>query len=492
MSQVKHSIKKQYSLIFSLLLMGSILLICIFNIIILGRYYIYNKQATLLTTYKEIDKYAVEGDMNSENFEKRLNEIASINNIEALILDPDNQTVITTGGNEKLLAVRLLDYIFKGTDDFRKIYSDDKVNIQIGARGGESIEYLELWGFLSSNNLVIMRTPIQSMKEASVIANKTFIVIGLVISVVGFIAIWFVSKSLTKPVMDLVNISEKMTKLDFTQKYTSWRGNEIDVLGGHINSLSDNLERTISELKAANIQLQRDIDKKNEIDEMRRDFISNVSHELKTPIALIQGYAEGLKDCVNDDADSRDFYCDVIVDEANKMNKLVRNLLNLAEIESGNNVVMEHFDLVELINNCVKSFDMVSKNANITVEVEGGNEQVLVWSDEFKIEQVVTNYISNAINHVDESGIININISRVEGNVRVGVFNKGENIPDEIIDDIWVKFYKADKARTRQYGGSGIGLSIVKAIMDALSHDYGVANLEDGVEFWFEVDANEV
>ena len=130
-----------------------------------------------------------------------------------------------------------------------------------------------------------------------------------------------------------------MTELDFEAKYQPGRRyhNEVDELGEYMNVMSTTLEHTISELKSANNQLQIDIDKKTQIDEMRKEFLSNVSHELKTPLALIQGYAEGLKECINDDAESREFYCDVIMDEASKMNQMVKNLLTLNQLEFGSN-----------------------------------------------------------------------------------------------------------------------------------------------------------
>lgn len=493
MNRSKRSIKQQYSLIFGALLLVAILLISFINIATLGRFYTYHKEKVLLATYDAIDKVVSAGEIDSEDFEDTLNKIVSINNIEVLILDSDTQTIVCSNKDSRVLTSRLLEYIFVGVDNANTVYEDAKVHIQTQRDPRLNLDYLELWGELSSNNLIFMRSPVQSMKEASAIANQNLLIVGFIISAAGFCVIWFVSKTLTKPIMNLVNISEKITKLDFSEKYTTNMGNEIDILGEHINSLSDNLERTIIELKNANAQLQTDIDKKNEIDEMRKEFISNVSHELKTPIALIQGYAEGLKDCVIEDEESREFYCDVIIDESARMNKIVRNLLDLSEIEFGHNKVeMAHFDMVELINNCAQSFDIMIKGENISLELPNMDDKVLVWADEFMVERVFNNYLSNAIHYAKNDKIVRVLLENKEDVVRVRVFNSGDVIPDDVIPFLWTKFYKADKARTREYGGSGIGLSIVKASMDALGHHYGVINHEDGVEFWFEVDSNQV
>lgn len=292
--------------------------------------------------------------------------------------------------------------------------------------------------------------------------------------------------------MELKNISEEMTKLNFETKYESQGQNEIDLLGEHMNELSSTLEKTISELKTANNELMRDIEKKEQIDEMRKEFLSNVSHELKTPIALIQGYAEGLREGINDDAESRNFYCDVIMDEAGKMNTMVRKLLDLNQLEFGNDVVtMERFDITALIKNFLASAEILISQNGINVRVDEARP-IYVWADEFKTEEIVRNFFSNAMNHVNGDKIIEIKYRLIEeeyaNRVRISVFNTGEPIPEESLPHIWEKFYKVDKARTREYGGSGVGLSIVKAIMESMNQHYGVINYTNGVEFWFELE----
>ena len=235
-------------------------------------------------------------------------------------------------------------------------------------------------------------------------------------------------------------------------------------------------------------ELQKDIEQKVQIDEMRKEFLSHVSHELKTPIALIQGYSEGLKDNILDDEESKEFYCDVIADEAKKMNRMVQKLLTLNQIEFGNNQVnMERFDITEMIRNMVESSKILVEKQGVTIIFD--EPEMHVWADEFMIEEVVNNYLSNARNHVTDGGIIKVSYCQNGNNLRVKVFNTGNHIPQEDIDKLWVKFYKVDKARTREYGGSGIGLSIVEATMKAHGRDYGVANVEGGVEFYFEVES---
>ena len=300
----------------------------------------------------------------------------------------------------------------------------------------------------------------------------------------------FITGRFVKPILELADISEKMSHLNFDVKYKRKDKNEIGVLGNSMNRLSEKLEITISELKSANNELQKDIEQKIQIDEMRKDFLSNVTHELKTPIALIQGYAEGLLDNISEDAESRQFYCDVIMDEASKMNHIVKKLLTLNQMEFGNDMVsMERFDIVALIKNYIQSAEILTKQKGIQVRFED-LPPVYVWADEFKIEEVITNYVSNALNHLSGEKKITITVEKLGETVKVSVKNTGEPIPEEDLPNIWTKFYKVDKARTREYGGSGIGLSIVKAIMESMNQAYGVINYDNGVAFWFELETN--
>jgi len=164
---------------------------------------------------------------------------------------------------------------------------------------------------------------------------------------------------------------------------------------------------------------------------------------------------------------------------------MVRKLLTLNQLEFGNDqVTMERFDITQLVKGVISGMKLLieDKGAEVTINTD---EPVYVWGDEFKIEEVVTNYMSNALNHLDYDKKIDVRIIRENGLVRVSVFNTGNPIPEGDIDKIWDKFYKVDKARTREYGGSGIGLSIVKAIMESHNQQCGVKNYEDGVQFWF-------
>lgn len=351
--------------------------------------------------------------------------------------------------------------------------------------------YLEIWGTLDNGYSIILRTPIQGIKDNVNISTTLIKYVGGAILAVGIIVAFVVSTYITRPIKQLSNIAEKMSEMDFNARYEGSDKGEIGLLGKSMNNMSEKLEQNIAELKKANLELKKDIDKKEKLEIMRTDFLSNVSHELKTPIALIQGYAEGLKEGITDDPESMEFYCDVIMDEANKMNTMVKRLLTLNQIEFGNDEPeMERFDINELIASVADANAIRAGQKNMSIIFDNRNEHNFVWADEYKTEEVLTNYISNALNHCDGKRAIEVRTEKSEngGTITVTVYNSGKNIADEDLERIWEKFYKTDKARTREYGGNGIGLSIVKAIMDSMGQEYGVRNVSDGVEFWFNLD----
>ncbi|WP_195366936.1 sensor histidine kinase [Lachnospira eligens] len=371
------------------------------------------------------------------------------------------------------------------------ISSNDKYTLQkvYDERLGDY--YLEIWGTLDNGYSIILRTPIQGIKDNVNISTTLIKYVGGAILVVGIISAFVVSTYITRPIKQLSDIAERMSEMDFDARYEGSDKGEIGLLGKSMNNMSEKLEHNIAELKKANLELKKDIDKKEKLEIMRTDFLSNVSHELKTPIALIQGYAEGLKEGITDDPESMGFYCDVIMDEANKMNTMVKRLLTLNQIEFGNDEPdMERFNINELIASVVDANAIRAGQKNMSIVFDNRNEQNFVWADEYKTEEVLTNYISNALNHCDGKQAIEVRTSKSEdgATITVTVYNSGRNIAEEDLERIWEKFYKTDKARTREYGGNGIGLSIVKAIMESMGQEYGVRNVSDGVEFWFTLD----
>lgn len=487
---VRHSIRTQLTVTILGLVAGTVLLCWFLNNTFLESYYTYNKQNAMLEGFEIIDQQSSAGTLESEAFDVQFETICANGNLSILIISADGSIVRASVNDTRNLKMQFMDVLFSDSDDTASslLKKTDRYVLEKQKDTRMDSEYLVLWGTLEDGNLILMKTALESIRENAWISNRFLGYIGIFAVVISALIAIVISRKIAGPLLELTEISRKMTDLDFNAKYECKGATEIDLLGEHMNQLSETLERTISELKSANNELQIDIEKKTQIDEMRKEFLSNVSHELKTPLALIQGYAEGLQECVQDDAESRDFYCDVIIDEADKMNQMVKKLLTLNQLEFGNDVVtMERFDMTELIRGVIQSSSILLKQNEISLTFNT-DQPMYVWADEFKVEEVMTNYLSNAIHHADFQKHIDIKYTEMEDQVRISVFNTGQPIPQEDIDNIWIKFYKVDKARTREYGGSGIGLSIVKAIMDSFHKQCGVINHSDGVEFWFELD----
>ncbi len=487
---MKRSIKKKVAATFICVMVLTLAAIGVFHWVFMERFYLSKKIDVLSDSWESVNVLADPIDGLSQEF----NQFCESNNLTYAVVNlASNPLRISTNSAEDYsLANRLIGNIMgqeDGNTEVLRMGEQGKYRIVKSHDRFLGTNYLELWGQLDNGEFYIVRCPLESIQDSAAISNQFYIYIGLTVILASGVIIWLLTRKMVRPLQELTALSEKMARLDFNVKYTSGGEDEIGELGKNFNIMSRKLEKSISELKSANLQLQKDIEERKQIDEIRTEFISNVSHELKTPIALIQGYAEGLKDNISDDPESREFYCDVIIDESAKMNKMVRQLLTLNQLESGNEqLAMERFDLAELIRGVLQSSHILieQKEARILFEQK---EPVPVWGDEFKIEEVVTNYLTNALNHLEGEKVIEITCREQEGVVTTTVFNTGRPIPEADLDKIWDKFYKVDKARTREYGGSGIGLSIVKAIMDSHQQKCWARNYKNGVAFSFTLES---
>lgn len=458
------------------------------NSIVLESYYLYSKINTLLSVYSNVNNYYVY-QSDTSSIEADLEKIAINNNFDIVIKTDEDISIYSSNKNflETLGQINSLE-----KDNSNIIYSKGKAQIRTVQDTRTSIKIILLTAQLDNDYKLYIRMSVASIQDSVKISNNLLFLIGTVTVIIGGIVVLIVSNKYTKPILELNNIARRMANLDFSKKYQeSGSDDEINNLGKSINIVSEKLERTIKELRKTNIELERDIEQKSKIDEMRKQFISDVSHELKTPIALIQGYAEGLAENVTTDEESRNFYVEVIQDEANKMDKLVKQLLELMKLEYGkrefNNT---KFDITELIGEVIRKTTVMRENQNIQVKYNP-TEPIYVYADDFFIEQVVTNYITNAIKHVDEvngNKYIEVRVEKQDKKVRINVYNTGEKISEEDLNRIWKRFYKIDSSRNREKGGSGIGLSLVKAIMNNYNNSFGAYNKDDGVEFFFELD----
>ncbi len=484
----------RFKLFLTLCFVIAIIVLCLvaINSIVLESFYLYSKTQTVKGVYEKINNYYnLNG--NYSNIEEELQRIAFNNNFD-IFVETDQNVIVFSTNRDFYTILEMITNVREYSEENRNnvIYKDEDIRIEKINDQYNNISYILLSGRLDNGYNLYISIPAVPIEESVEISNQALIVIGIIILLISSFIASYISKKFTTPIVELNDITNKMARLDFSQKYRiADTDDEINELGKNINTMSDKLEGTIKQLRENNLELEKDIEEKSKIDEMRKQFISDVSHELKTPIALIQGYAEGLVENVNTDDESRKFYAEVILDESNKMDTLVKQLLELMKLEYGkrefNN---ENFDIVELINEVIRKCKVMIEEKNIDI-VFPSKSPVIVNADDFYIEQVVTNYFTNAIKHtieVNKEKKIEIRTEEKEDKIRISVFNTGNNIPEEHINKIWGRFYKEDTSRNRTDGGTGIGLALVKAIMNNYKNDYGVINKENGVEFYFDLD----
>ena len=319
----------------------------------LERFYRNQKLKEIEAAYDVLNEIVMEEGTESSRLQTVLEEYSNTHNISIAVIDSANsKSLQSTERSGDFLFQRIQKYLFNSEFREQSEVLLERPNYTVmmteETEGGPAA--IDCFAYCGDNRtMLLMSTPVANMHESVQLANRFLSFAGFCALFIGFLLVFFMTKQVTEPIRELAAISERMGQLDFSARYEEQREDEIGVLGGNMNFMAGKLEETFRELKEknlqlkhangllkeANAQLQEDIRRKEEIDEMRKAFIANVSHELKTPIALIQGYAEGLNDGLCEDPESRKYYLDVIIDESNRMNSLVKQLLTLSKLESG-------------------------------------------------------------------------------------------------------------------------------------------------------------
>jgi Signal transduction histidine kinase len=416
-------------------------------------------------------------------------------NAKVIILDSNGKLkFITRSNSEKLNATRLKvinevirDWTINSNIFTEMTQQNKQVTIVTEKKINEIRSIVSAIPDNDKNEIIFAISSLQPINEASAVIKEFYIYfyIGAIILIIILSLLY--SNMITKPLIMLNEAASNMAELDFSKKSKIVREDEIGNLAKTLNFLSENLDQALSSLKEANAKLEEDIEKERLLEKMRKEFVAAVSHELKTPISLIGGYTEGLKDGVFQ-GDEREYYLDVILDESHKMANLVADMLDLSQLESGNfKLSKEEFYIDELISSILRKFSTLIKDKNIDLQLDL-MPKIRINADWTRIEQVITNFITNAIRHTEEKGFIRVSMEeKKDTEVIVYVENSGSHIPNEEITKIWDNFYKIDKSRTRKMGGTGIGLAIVKNILILHGYKYGVENTEKGVRFYFSV-----
>ena len=462
----QHSITTQITLTIVGLVAGTVLLCWLLNVTLLEGYYTRYKQEVLENGFQQINAASEQGILNTSDYDIDFEKICSNGNLTILIITSDGTVVRSSTNGVENLRMQFMEIIMASVqnDDMHLNMKVLKAtdNYVMGEKEDTRLEsdYLILWGTLADGNLLLARTPLESIKESAQVSNRLLMDVGVVAVIVSGIIIFFVTRRITNPILRLTDISKKMAEFDFDAKYEVKGDNEIEQLGEHMNQLSEILERTISELKSANNELKIDIEKKEQIDEMRKDFLSNVSHELKTPLTSISGYAEIMKNGLVKPEDMKRF-SENIYQEAQRMITLIGDIIKLSQLDE-NRVELEKqaVDLYPIAQSVVSRLKEWASQAKVTLEIRGEG-QIIEGTSQI-LDEMIYNLCDNGIKYNKAGGHVNVTVGSRQGCPFVSVEDNGIGIPEEDQKRVFERFYRVDKSHSRQIGGTGLGLSIVK------------------------------
>lgn len=461
-----------------------VLVLSVSNVSLLVRFYSLKEKKHLKEQLLVIDKLNIN---NISDVSSTLSDISDSFNFDVEIYNKDGIIIYTTHGSQ------MMDYFNIGNDRFKMIHEPltpiktehlgDGVIYQNATRSFGGEEFLLCYKEIEDNIFAEVRIQKELITNSAQIANEFIFIVSSICFALSLVWVFVFAHKFSKPIVEMNEITRDMSNLNFTRRLKVSGSDEIGQLAASINDMSASLSVALEDLKKTNSRLRDEIELERQLDVMRRGFVANVSHELKTPIAIISGYAEGLK--LNINAASREDYLNTIIDESNRMNRLVLSILELSRYEAGQMPLeKQSFDISEMAGDMLRRI-FADKNVETINEIPPGS---IVFADPVQIEQVLKSYLENAAAHTPEGGSVRIAGRNNNDGFRVSVFNTGSRVDEEIMPQIWQSFFRGDKSHKRENSRFGLGLSIVSAIMKLHGRTCGVYNTEDGVCFWFEVD----
>ena len=461
-----------------------VLVLCLSNVTLLVRFFSVKEKRALK------EQLSIVSELNFNDSAAVVKILSGINekyNFDVEIYNELGRILYTTHGSQMMDYFSLKNDKFVMTHEELNTIKSERLSgdiiFETAVRKFDQNEYLLCRKQISEGLFAEVRVQKQLISNSAAIANELIIIISVICFILSVIWVLNFARKFSKPIAEMNTITKDMAQLDFSRKLNVNRNDEIGELAASVNELSASLNTALSDLKETNAKLRSDIELERQLDVMRRGFVANVSHELKTPISIISGYAEGLK--LNVSPESKEEYCNTIIDESQRMNKLVLSILELSRYESGQIPLnKESFDISPL---CSESLDRIFAGKDIETENKV-SENTLITADPLQIEQVLKAYLENAAAHTPEGGKVWTE-SSVSGNtVRISVFNTGSHIDEEVMPQIWQSFFRGDTSHKRDSTRFGLGLSIVTAIMKLHDRKCGVYNTDFGVCFWFEAE----
>lgn len=455
------------------------------NFLLAEEYYVYQKTKMMKEVNKEILNQA---ETTNQDIITIIRNVDFSSNVEIMLAD-DNMNLIYSSRPKAVPMEPMGNPMEFDFDKYPKSYykSTDPTIIKTNIQDGDRIRLLSKIKRGDTTYYMALRMSVKSISADMNSTNLFILYISSFAIIIGILIVYFTAKQFSKPIEDINKVAIHISDLDFSVRAKDTRRNdEIGSLARNINNMSDRLEENIQSLQEANKKLEYDNKYMSEIDEQRKELIANISHELKTPLAILSGYTEILSNDIP--GIDKDFYYETIQDETKKMDILIKNLLNLSDFENRLvNLNLEEFEIDKLIERIYRKNELLIKNKGIISDLNT-KPCGYVMADPMYIEVAINNYISNAISYTKEGQKISITVEPVKDEVVISVYNEGSCINEPHMDKLWNSFYREDKSRKRtSQNNIGLGLYIVRSIMNAHHGRYGVLNRENGVVFWLSI-----
>ena len=454
---------KIFFLMFSVVLM-IILGLMVTNTIYLEKFYIKNKKEKLVELGQILidPKYVID----FQNLEMHSNVAILIKRTDELYKLEKEAVLPKEEIEEIIVSLKNREYIFK------------EITL-LDYRGKVLILFMP---YMKDRYIEII-TPLSFIQEGLEISTRYHLLIIILALIIGSSMSFIFSKKMTDPILELKEITQRISLLDFNIKFEKERKEEIGELGYAINKMGGTLEKNIDEINKVNRKLMEDIENEKRLDKLRKEFIASVSHELKTPIAIIQGYAQGLMENIAETEEDRNFYCEIIVEESLKMDSLVKELLLITQMDSGYfKIEKEKVDLYQMIKDIRDKYSSKSREIKYI-----GEKNIFAYCDEKYIDRVLENLVINALKYSTGDREVTISVDEIGNKYKIIISNESENLSEDDLENIWTPFYRVNKARDRD--GHGLGLAIVRGILENHRSDFGVYITEKNtINFWFELE----
>lgn len=439
------------------------------QVIFLQSYYSSMKKGEVLRIAADIEKEYIEGDF-SESFDN----VAYKNASNIFIFSLDGKTIYSSSnsfgqGNLTQMPSRPITIDTSGVVDKIKESPNGRISYTIDVDRFKTELFVFGEIIPNTNECLVMVTSIDPIDATTSVLKSQLIYIIIISFLISSIISIFISRRLSRPIVKITETAQKLAVGRYDIQFEKAGYAEVDELADTLNFATSELAKT---------------------DKVRKELIANVSHDLRTPLTMIKAYAEMIRDLSGNDKEKREEHLQVIIDETDRLTRLVNDMMDLSKIESGEEQLnITKFNLTEVIENIVNGFRIMHQASDTCEFKTSMPKEVLVMADKTKIEQVLYNLLINAVNHTDDTKKIEVKVSAFGKRVKIQVIDNGEGIAKEDLPHIWTRYYKVDKTFKRSTKGTGLGLSIVKNILDKHRSNYGVqSELGKGSNFWFDLE----